>query len=217
MNTNQISKSGRRGFAVSVIAAGAISSALLAFSMTPTFSALAASIQNTVNTAGSGTLTMQEADSTGLVLCNSTDGGSVSTNSATCATINNYGGNLNMVPGQTVTTTVTVKNTGTVPASAFSLAGGTCVQANNGSVNGTATDMCAKIQLLVKSGTTTIYTGTATGFATANLNINSLIASPSVAPGTSVPLSFAVTLDSAAGNTYQGLKVTQPMTLTFGA
>jgi hypothetical protein len=217
MNTNQISKAGRHGFAVPVIVAGALSSVLLAFSMTPTFSALAASISNTINTAGSGTLTMQEADSTGLILCNSTDGGSVSTNSATCATINNYGGNLNMVPGQTVTTTATIKNTGTVPASAFTLVGGPCVQANNGPVNGTATDLCTKIQLLVKSGSTTIYTGTATGFAAANLNINSLLASPTVAPGATVPLSFAVTLDGTTGNTYQGLKVTQPMTLAFGA
>lgn len=217
MNTELNSDARRRGFAIPVIIAGALSSVLLAFSMTPTFSALAASIQNTVNTAGSGTLIMQETDSTGLILCNSTDGGSVSTNSATCATINSYGGNMAMVPGQTVTTALTIKNTGTVTASAFTLAGGTCTQSSNGSANGSANDLCSKINLVIKSGSTTLFTGTAQAFATQNLNINSLLASAGVLPAATVPFSFAVTLDSSAGNTYQGLKVTQPMTFTFGA
>lgn len=207
----------RRGAVLPVVLAGAVSSVLLGFSMTPTFSALAASIQNTVNTAGTGTLVMQESNSDGSVLCNSTDGGSVSTNSATCATINKYGGNLAMVPGQTVTTQITIKNTGTVPASAFTLAGGACTQSNNGTANGTANDLCAKVNLVIKSGSTTIYSGTAQAFNSQNLNVLTLLGSSSVAAGTAIPFSFAVTVDPSVGNTYQGLKIAQPATWTFGA
>lgn len=214
--TNHI-RTRRRGAVLPVVVAGAISSLLLGFSMTPTFSALAASIQNTVNTAGTGTLIMQESNSDGSVLCNSTDGGSVSTNSATCATINKYGGNLAMVPGQTVTTQITIKNTGTVPASSFTLAGGACAQSNNGSSNGTANDLCAKTNLVIKSGSTTIYSGTAQAFNAQNLNILTLLGQANVAADASIPFSFAVTIDSAVGNTYQGLKLSQPMTWTFGA
>ena len=145
------------------------------------------------------------------------DGGSVSTNSATCATINSYGGSMAMVPGQTVTTALTIKNTGTVTASAFTLAGGTCTQSNNGSANGSANDLCSKINLVIKSGSTTLFTGTAQAFATQNLNINSLLASAGVLPAAAVPFSFAVTLDSSAGNTYQGLKISQPLSWTFTA
>ena len=217
MHANNTSTARRRGVILPVVIAGAISSALLAFSMSPTSSALAASIQNTISSAGSGTLTMQEANSTGATLCNSTDSGSVSTNNASCATINTYGANLNMVPGQTVTTNITIANTGTLPATAFTLGGGACTQATNGSVNGTATDLCTKIKLVVMSGTKEIYNGTTAAFASATPNILTLMSTANVAPSAIVPFSFAVTLDGTAGNTYQGLKITQPMTFTFGA
>lgn len=184
--------------------------------MTPTFAALTAAITNSTDTAGSGALVMQEADSTGTILCNSNDV-STANNTATCANINKYGGNLAMIPGQTVTTNITIKNTGTVTATAFSLAGGACTQSTNGTANGTATDLCAKMNLVITSGTTTIYTGTAAGFATQNLNLLTLLSSSGVAGGATVPFSFAVTLDSSAANTYQGLKILQPMTWTFGA
>lgn len=206
-----------RTVAISALIAGGLSSVMLAFSMTPTFSALAASIQNTVDTAGAGTLVMQESNSDGSVLCNSTDGGSVSTNSATCATINKYGGNLAMVPGQTVTTTLSIKNTGTVTASGFSVLGGTCTQSNNGTSNGSATDLCAKYNLVVKSGSTTLYSGTAAAFATTSVDILGKLTSSGVTAGTSIPITVAATLDSSVGNTYQGLKISQPITWTFGA
>jgi hypothetical protein len=198
----------KRKASLPILIAGGVSSLVLALGMSPTFSAFTASILNDTNTAGSGTLTMQETTGATLI-CNSTDGGSVSTNTATCATINKYGGNLAMVPGQTVSTTINIKNTGTIAASSFSVTPGTCTQATNGTVNGTAVDLCAKINVVVTSGVTPVYTGTAAGFTTAVA-----LAAP-VAPGASVPFTFAVTLASSAGNTYQGLKVSQPITWTF--
>lgn len=213
--TNQ--KKNHRRVAVPAVIAGGIGSLLLAFSMTPTFSALSAAIQNTADTAGTGTLVMQESNSDGSVLCTSTDGGSVSTNSATCATINKYGGNLAMVPGQNATTTLSIKNIGTVPASSFSLTGGACVQSNNGTSNGTATNLCDKVNVVIKSGTTAIYSGTATGLATGSTDIFNKLSITTLAAGGSIPLTVSATIDASVGNTYQGLKISQPMTWTFGA
>jgi hypothetical protein len=211
-------KKSHRRVAVPAVIAGGIGSLLLAFSMTPTFSALSAAIQNSTDTAGTGALIMQEANSTGTILCNSTDGGSISTNSATCATINKYGGNLAMVPGQTVTTAITIKDTGTVAATAFTLTPGACTQSNNGTANGTATDLCTKINIVITSGSTTVFTGTAAALTSGGaINVLAKLGTSSVASGASVPFSFAVTLDSSVGNTYQGLQISQPLTWNFGA
>ncbi|MEA5455153.1 hypothetical protein SPF06_10515 [Sinomonas sp. JGH33] len=141
-------------------------------------------------------------------MCNSTDGGSISTNAATCTTINKYGGNLAMVPSQAVATTATFTNTGTSPIQTFTLTPGSCTQSNNGTANGTATDFCSKLQLTVTSGATTVFSGTAASFA-ASSAIS--LATP-LAAGATQSYTFTVTLDSAAGNTYQGLKASQPMT-----
>lgn len=205
----------RRRFAAPVLVSGVAASALLGLSFTPTFSAFVASIQNSVNTAGTGYLTMQE--SSGSTVCNSTDGGSVSTNSATCSTINKYGGDLNMVPGQTVTTNITIKNTGTVDATTLTLTPGACTQSTNGSLNGSATDLCSKLDVVIKGGSeasTTIFQGTA-----AELASGGVVAVPAplapVKAGVSIPMTVAVTLDSSAGSSYQGLAASQPLTWTF--
>jgi len=204
----------KRSLALPVVIAGGVSSLLLAFSLTPTFSALTASIQNSTNTAGIGTLIMQESDGTNT--CNSTDGGNVSSNSATCSSINKYGGDLAMTPGKVATTNITIKNTGTVAASSFSLTPGTCAQSNNGSANGTATDLCSKLSVVIKSGSTTVYTGTAAGLST-SLNLLTLLSKSGVAANESVPFVITATMDPNLGNTYQGLKVSQTMTWNFGA
>ena len=205
----------KRKLSLPLVLAGGVSSLVLALGMTPTFSAFSATIQNTLDTAGSGTLVMQETDSTGLIICNS-DVSGVSTNSATCATINKYGGNLAMIPGQTVTTTINIKNTGTVAASAFSLTPSACVQSANGSSNGTALDLCSKINVVITSGAKLVYSGTALALGTGGaIDVNSKLTVASIAAGSSTPFVFAVTLDATAANTYQGLKVSQPMTWGF--
>ena len=207
----------RRKLSVPVVIAGGVSALVLALGMTPTFSAFSASIQNSTNTAGTGTLVMEEKNAAGLVTCLSTDAVGVSVNAATCATINKYGGNLAMVPGQTVTTVINIKNVGTVDASSFSLTPGACAQSINGSVNGSAGDLCSKITVTVTSGASTIYSGTAAAMNAGAIDVLAKTASAGVAPGATVPITFAVKLDAAVGNTYQGLKVSQPMTWAFGA
>ena len=101
-------------FAPVALLAGIFAAVLLSLSLTGTLSGFAASITNSSNTAASGTLIMQEQNANASVTCLSTDGGSVSTNAATCSTINKFGGSTTMTPGNTVNTPITIKNTGTV-------------------------------------------------------------------------------------------------------
>lgn len=208
----------KRKLTLPIVIAGGLSSLVLAVGMTPTFSAFTASIQNTVNTAGTGTLALQEIDAAGNVTCNSTDGGSINTNAATCATINKYGGNLAMNVGDRNIENITLKNTGTVDAAAFTLTPGACTQSANGSVNGSAVDLCAKTTVTIVSGSNTIYSGTAAAFGSAGtINLLSKINANDFAANTSIPVTITVKLDGSLGNTYQGLKISQPMTWAVSA
>ncbi|CAN5140797.1 hypothetical protein BH09ACT1_BH09ACT1_27260 [soil metagenome] len=216
--TPVVSKYRRLRFAPVAIAAGVLGAVLLSVSMTGTLSGFVASITNSQNTAATGALVMQEQNAGATVTCLSTDGGTVSTNTATCSTINKFGGSTTMVPGVTVTTPITIKNAGTVPAGSFALSTGTaCAQSANSATtfNGTATDLCAKLTVVITSGSTTVFSGTAASLGTATAASFTMPAAP--AAGVSVPFSIAVTLLSTAGNTYSGLSASVPMTWTFNS
>ena len=208
---------------------GVAASAILALSFSPTMSAFVASITNSVDTAASGYLAMQETTGTSpsVVTCNSTDNQTINTTTAaTCSTINKYGGSTTMYPGQSVTTTISIKNTGTVAATAFTLTPGDCTQSNNGSVSGSATGttgICSKMNVSIKSGSNNVYPSTGTSgslnaLKTAGpINLAAISGIGSVAPGASVSFTFVVTLDSSADNTYQGLLASQPLTWAFSS
>jgi hypothetical protein len=216
--TPVVSKYRRLRFAPVAIAAGVLGAVLLSVSMTGTLSGFVASITNNTNTAATGALVMQEQNAGATVTCLSTDGGSVSTNTATCSTINKFGGSTTMVPGQTVSTPITIKNVGSVPASTFTLSTGTaCSQVNNTATtyNGTATDLCAKLNVVITSGATTVFSGTAAALGTATASSFTMPTAP--AAGVSVPFTIAVTLLSTVGNTYSGLSASVPMTWTFNS
>lgn len=207
----------RRGIALPVVIAGAASSLLLAFSMTPTFSALTASIQNTINTAGTGSLGMQETgpDASGTQQTCTTTG---SVTSVSCSTINKYGGKLNMKAGDSQTTSVTIKNIGSLPATGFSILPGACTQSNNGAINGTG-DLCGKLVITVKVGSTTILTGSPTTINGTSVDILNKLSVSSIATNASTVFDITVSLPSTPdpGNAIQGLAVSQPITFTFGA
>lgn len=201
-----------------LVLSGAVSSLVLALGLTPTLGAFTASISTAVNSAGSGTIVMQETDSTGSVVCLSTDGGGVWSNDATCSSINRYGGNVGMHPGDSSVVVAGIKNVGTAPAASFSLTPGLCVQSVAGPVSGSATDFCSKIFVSIVSGSTTIFSGTAAslgGGGTIDLLARlGLVRFPA---GLQVPFTVTTSIDPAAGNSYQGLKVSQTMTWTFAA
>jgi len=203
-------------FAPIAIGTGALAAVLLSLTMSGTLAGFTASINNTNNTAASGSLVMQEQNSTATVTCLSTDGGSVSTNTSTCSTINKFGGSTAMVPGQLVTTTVTIKNIGSAPASTFTLTpGATCTQSNSGALNGSAVDLCAKLNLVITNTTTSqvVYSGTLAALAGAS----AITITTPPAAGVLNTFTFGLTLAAAAGNTYQGLQASLPLTWAFAS
>jgi hypothetical protein len=194
-----------------VLAGGLLAAGVLAASTTGTLGGFVATITNGTNTAASGVLTMHAASSDGTVTCDSTDGGGVSVNSATCSTLDEFGGSTTLTPGQSLTTNVAITNSGTVTAQSFALTAGDCAQSNNGALNGTATDMCGMV-LKIVSGGTTLYNGTLAGF-----KANGPVSLSALAPGTSKSFAFTVAIPSSADNSYQGLKASLPLTWTFNS
>lgn len=216
----------KRRVALPAIIAGGLSSLLLAFSLTPTFSALTAQILNDSNSAGTGTLVMQETGPNGTgaqVTCTSTAAGT-----ATCSTINKFGGDnpttsgyLNLKPGGSTVTTLKFKNIGSVSASTFTVAGGAITKGDNtGSVHGAATasqlGSAFKIKIVVGTTTpTTVFEDSANALAaTASTPI---VIPGSVAVNGEVTITVTTTLLSTADATTQGLTIAEPMTWTFAA
>jgi hypothetical protein len=213
-------KTRRVRFAPLAIATGVAAAVLLSVSMSGTLSGFVASITNDTNTAASGSLVMQEsqagANGAPTVTCLSTSTATgVDANAATCSTINKFGGSTTMIPGQTVTSVVNIKNVGTSKASTFTLTpGAVCAQTKNGTVNGTATDFCSKLNVVITAAgsATPVFTGTA-----ATLAGSSAKTLTALTAGASTDFTFAVTLDNSAGNTYQGLGASLPLTWSFAS
>ena len=197
----------RRRFTPLALVTGLASALILALSMNSSLAAFTASITNSINTLSTGTLTMRETGPGGTpAICSSTDG---TNNAFTCATINKYGGTATpLAPGASVSTTVTITNTGTLPATTFTLAPGTCTQSGTG----TATDFCTQTRIVITAGGTTVTPANSTLTSIAGTTIN--LAAP-VAPGATVTFVFTVSLPSGLGNTYQNLTASQPLTFTF--
>jgi hypothetical protein len=215
----------QRRFIQLIVAAGLIGAVVLALAMTNTLSAFVATITNSQNTAATGTVVLQESGTSGTTVCNSTDStGGISTNSSTCTSFNKYGGSTTLVPSNATgttnnsVTTVNFKNTGTAAATSFTMAFGPCTQSNNGTTNnGSATDYCSKLHVKVTSGATVVQADTvASTLANTTVNLPSTLV-PAVASGSTIPFTFTVYLDSSAGNTYQGLSGSQPITWTLSS
>ena len=214
--------------------AGAAAATVLALTVSGTLSGFSASIQNTINTTGSGTLLMQESNGAGTVNCYST-GAAANTaigaaNSNTCATINKLGGDqtngLNLAPGlNSTTTTVKIKNAGSLAASTFTLAPtSTCMQSNNTTntvvagvgAYGSATDFCTQINVTITNNGTTIFQGTAAQLGGATGATTPLPANlGATASGATNTLVFSTALATGASNAYQGLALSLPLTWTF--
>ena len=124
-----ISRKMTGGFAGLVAALAAVLA--LTSTASVSFAGFSAQIVNSNNTFSAGTMQLQETS--GAINCYSTGsggGGTVGTNSATCATINKLVGTLDQVPaGSPLTTTITMKNNGTIAATLESLGFGSCTAA----------------------------------------------------------------------------------------
>ena len=208
----------KRRFSLPLVINAGVSSLILALGMTPTFSSFTASISGDANSAGAGTIVMQEMDSSGTIICLSTDDGGVSMNAASCPGINRYGGSVGMRPGDSAIVVTYIRNVGAVAAAAFSLTPGACVQAATAPSSGSATDFCSRISVSITSDAATIFSGTAeTLGAAGTIDVLSRLGLARVEPGQQTPLTVTTTMDPAVDNSYQGLKVWQPLTWTFSA
>jgi len=202
----------KRKLSLPLVLAGGVSSLVLALGMSPTFSAFTASIVNNANNAATGTLTMQESTVGGTVVtCESGLG------TADCST-NKYGGSTTMVPGTPVVTNITIKNTGTVAASSFTLGFGACTNTPTD-----AADLCSKMLVEVKSGSTVITPVNSTAKNLSELTPidirTKLPGSLPIAGGSSaIQFTITVTMPSSTpdvDNAYQGTQISQAMTWTF--
>ncbi|MDQ6859452.1 MAG: CalY family protein [Chloroflexota bacterium] len=160
--------------------AGMALSALVLIGLTVTSDRSSASFTATTtnpgNAFGSATLTMSNDKSAAASLINLT----------------------NMVPGDTANRTVVLSNTGTV--------GFTYTAAVSATANTLLwSDPTNGVQVTVKRGATTLFTGALKNLA--------LAASPTVAAGGTDTLTFDFSLPAAAGNTFQNL--TQDFTITY--
>ena len=100
----------------------------------------------------------------------------------------------------------------TLNASTFTVKGGACTDATQGSVSGSASTLCDLYTIDIKQGATTVYSGTATAFASAAAS-----SIGAVTAGSSVTLTITATLSPSATIANQGHTVTQPITWTFNA
>lgn len=224
----------RMGFLIPAI--GLAATALLGFTATPAFSGFTASITNSNNTIGTGTLLMSETDANNAsYTCLSTAAGaSISANDAACSTINKFsgGGGQNItaaVPGTVYTSTVTIRNNGTTPASTFTLAPvSACAQSNNAATTqwGSDTAFCGKVNLTISDDTAskcvfpTSVSACAAPTSTntlASLGTTSLTLATPVAPGASRTYTFKVQVQSNVDNTSQGLVASVPLKWSFAA
>ena len=198
-----------RAFPV-LLAAGAISTAVLAAGVSGSLSGFSAVISGPNGTSTLGTVVLNATGSDGTS-CLSTDGGSVATNSAVCTTINAFAADAPLVPGTSTTSTVVLKNVGTTGAGGLQLAAGACTQ--SGAVAGSASDLCSKLTISVsttRAGTTTqVYSGALGGLATQQLG--------SVAAAGETGVRFELSLPTGTGNAYQGLIASVPITWTLSA
>ncbi len=195
------------------VATGLAGSLALALSLGASVSAFTATITNSVNTSASAALAVSETS--GAATCNSYD------TTATCSTINKYGGvGSPLAPGQSRTTTVTFNNTGSVAVGSATLAPGACVATTTGATgsttpttpNTTAGNLCSVLQVAVYKGATD------TGIASFTGSLSAFAATQTLDPiavAAGQAYTFKVTLPSAATTAIQGQQVSQPLTWTF--
>ena len=191
-----------------------------------------AQIVNNSNTFSAGTMQLEESQ--GATNCFSTgsgSGGTVGTNSATCA-INKLVGTLDQVPaGTPLTTTITMKNNGNVSGSLESLVFSACSAAAASDaatyVGSDTAGFCGKVDFSVGIAAKCLYpanaaaacpatpvsSGTLSGAATVGTITNS--STPGMvllAPGASQAYTFTAMLDTSATNADQGLAASMTMT-----
>ncbi|MBN9618439.1 MAG: hypothetical protein J0H43_01700, partial [Actinobacteria bacterium] len=216
----------RRRTAPLVWAAGAVAAAVLVLGVTGTLSSWTSAIlTNGSNQVGSGAsviLSETGPGSTGTATTCTTAG--TVDNTASCTQINKYGDagvlDTTMSPGGSISTTVSLTNTGSGAATTFTMAPGACTSvyntgSNSGSAPAAGDDLCSQMQVAVTctGATLTVAATTLDAFAT-----NSpYTLTGGLASGAAASCTFTVSLPSTTPANYSGQTVTQPIVWTLSA
>lgn len=208
---------------IAIAAAGA--AALLATTLAATLGGFTATVSNTANNVATGTLLLQEGQ--GATTCLSTSSDTISSNSNNCTTIDDFGALTNAGVGSTATTTIAMKNVGTIAASALDLTPGTCTaSANSATSPYTGSDtsgFCGKIDVTIQeSGATScVYPASSTAACPATptsagtlagLAGAGTVALPGIVAGATASYVIDVKVSSSATNADQGLSANLPLT-----
>ena len=183
-----------------------------------TSASFTAAITNSDNWARSASIVMEEKQfpdssrTTASQTCLSSNG---TGNAFTCTTINKYGGQT-LVPGGSVTTYLTIRNTGDTAATAFTLTGAACTKTGVGAYVGSG-NLCDSLQVAVTDlgNGKTVFNGSATSLVSTVNDVLSALGKASVTTADVINLEVKVTLPAGADNSVMGQKAAQQLTWTF--
>lgn len=212
----------RRRVTPIALAVGLLGSAVTSAGVATTYGAITATVVNTGNSVGTGTLALQETDSSGTATtaCTSSDGGSG--NSTTCTRFDKLGGGT-LAPGDSSPAVVIrLYDIGTLPASAFTASPGSCtVTSNPMGGTGSACDAltlsatCTRYSRGAQMNSSTLASNVAlSAIANRSLDLKAQSCAPdptTAGSSTYVEFRFTVSLSAAAGTEVQGQTVKQPI------
>ncbi len=205
-----------------------IISAALATSVYTALGGFTATITNNGNTYSSGTLLLSETQ--GATTCLSTaNPTAIVNNSNTCSGINLFG-NPTQTKGDSAvtasTSTVTVKNIGTLNSSTLTLTPGSCTasanSANSPYAGSDISGFCSKVNITIFNGTNCVYPAQSGAcpalsntYTLASLASNGALTLSALSAGSSATYTFTVQLDSGVTNADQGLTATESLAWTL--
>jgi hypothetical protein len=207
------------------LALSATASGILATGVVGSLSGFTASITNGSNSYAAGTILLSETQ--GANTCISTGSNTTSSNTVSsadantsCTAINLFGSQTAADPGVSATTsTVTVKNIGTIGASALTLTPAGCSATANSATSpysGSDTSgFCGKIDVTIYNGTNCVYPSQsgACPSPSSSYTLSTLGTTAqslgSLAANASTTYTFALQLDATATNADQGLSASE--------
>lgn len=117
-----------------------------------------------------------------------------------CSSVNKYGGDLNMAPGQSKTTDFAMHNDGTITAASFTLVAGACTELREG-------HCCDHMLIHITDSGKLVYEGTAAKLAGQTFTLEAPLA-----PSTARQFTFTAKAPDDIETTGQGGAISQPLT-----
>jgi hypothetical protein len=195
---------GRKRFSAVVIGAGLVAAVALSLSFSGTLSAFTLSFVHSTNTVSTASTTIEQRSADGSTVNCAPD----ANGAASCSNTNLYSG-MTLRPGDSQSTTVTFKNTGTTTPTHFTFNPGACTTTPS-----SGTDLCDRVVLTMKWRGADVLSASTTPKSIAGTSKE--IPNPP-APGESSTAVVTVALPTGSANDTSGLSLSQPITWTFTA